>query len=124
MHTRLLCLTLAALLNAPPILTASSSTSPPAGPKMKTEVVRLRTEYKENPIGIDIRRPRLGWQIVSEDRGVVQSAYQVRVARGRPGFGDPGDTVWDSGKVNSDESVHVAYDGAALQSGQRYYWQA
>src|SRR5215471_3983901 len=94
---------------------AVSPSDPPAKPKMKTGVIRLRTEYKENPIGIDVRRPRFGWQIVSEERGVVQSAYQVRVAGG---------VLWDSGKVNSDESIHVAYDGPALQSGQRYYWQA
>src|SRR5262245_90966 len=117
MHTKLLRLTLTTLLSAAPMLAGSSSTSPPKGPKMKIEVVRLRTEYKENPIGIDVRRPRLGWQIISEDRGVVQSAYQVRVTRGEPGFGSAGGTVWDSGKVNSDESVHVVYEGPALQSG-------
>src|SRR5215471_1652523 len=40
----------------------------------------LRTEYKENPLGIDSRKPRLSWQILSPARGVIQSAYQVRVA--------------------------------------------
>ena len=42
---------------------------------------RLRTEYKENPLGIDARKPRLSWQLVSSGRGVRQSAYEIRVAR-------------------------------------------
>src|SRR5215469_16638139 len=124
MHTRLLHLTITALLTTTPIPAAPSSTSPPPRPKMKTGVIRLRTEYKENPIGIDVRRPRFGWQIVSEERGVAQSAYQVRVARGESEFDRAGGVLWDSGRVNSDESTHVVYDGPPLQSGQRYYWQA
>src|SRR5215471_14819805 len=79
---------------------AVSPSDPPAKPKMKIGLVRLRTEYKENPIGIDVRRPRFGWQIVSEERGVVQSAYQVRVARGESEFDRAGGVLWDSGKVN------------------------
>ena len=45
------------------------------------KLIRLRTEYKVNPLGIDIRKPRLSWEIQSDGRGVTQSAYQVRVAR-------------------------------------------
>ena len=44
-------------------------------------VVGLRTEYKENPLGIDARKPRLSWQLVVRGRGVRQSAYEIRVAR-------------------------------------------
>jgi alpha-L-rhamnosidase len=82
-------------------------------------VARLRCEYKVNPLGIDAPQPRLGWQLVSEARGVVQSAYQVQVAT---------DTrfsrvLWDSGKVASDRSVHVPYAGPALGSSQRYHWR-
>lgn len=35
---------------------------------------------------------------------------------------DEGD-VWDTGKVASDRSVHVRYDGPPLTSRQRYYWK-
>ncbi len=31
--------------------------------------------------------------------------------------------LWDTGKVYSDQSIHVEYDGPALKSGQRFYWQ-
>src|SRR5882672_8092943 len=44
------------------------------------EAASLRAEYKTNPLGIDVRKPRLSWQLQSGARDVVQSAYQVRVA--------------------------------------------
>ena len=40
----------------------------------------LKTEYRQNPIGIDVRSPRLSWRIVADRRGTMQSAYQIRVA--------------------------------------------
>ena len=77
----------------------------------------LKCEYKVNPIGVDARRPRLSWQIQSQGRGVMQTAYQVRVT------GQDGEVLWDSGRVDSDQSIHVAYCGPELQSGQRCAWQ-
>jgi alpha-L-rhamnosidase len=88
------------------------------------KLIRLRTEYKENPLGIDIRKPRLSWEIQSDGRGVTQSAYQVRVAPSERGLRTATEIAWDSGRVNSDESIHCAYDGPRLQPGQRYYWEA
>lgn len=43
---------------------------------------KLRCEYRENPLGIDVAKPRLSWTLESgdqkiEDRGQKQSAYQV-----------------------------------------------
>src|SRR5262249_10737715 len=83
----------------------------------------LRTEYKENPLGIDVRRPRLSWQLPAGARGVVQTAYQIRVARTEPALRSDRGLVWDSGRVSSDESVNRPYDGPALRSGERYFWQ-
>lgn len=86
-------------------------------------LVALRTEYKENPLGIDARKPRLSWQLASSGRGVRQSAYEIRVARTEAAVRDGRDLVWTSGRVASDESTQRAYEGPALQSGQRYHWQ-
>ena len=87
------------------------------------KLVGLRTEYRENPLGIDAPRPRLSWQLEAAGRGVTQSAYQVRVARGERDLLAGSNLVWDSGKVTSDESTFRAYGGQPPQSGQRYYWQ-
>jgi alpha-L-rhamnosidase len=83
----------------------------------------LQCEYKTNPLGIDIPQPRLSWQIVDGERGWLQSAYQIRVARSLAALSQGASLVWDSGKVLSEESVHREYAGPALQSAARYYWQ-
>ena len=82
----------------------------------------LTCEYKTNPLGLDVAQPRLGWQLVPADpaaRGVRQSAYQVLVTSDSSGQA----VVWDSGRVASDQSVHVVYGGPALASRQRCYWR-
>jgi alpha-L-rhamnosidase len=40
----------------------------------------LKCEYGTNPIGMDVLSPQLSWQIESEKRGIIQSAYQIIVA--------------------------------------------
>ena len=86
-------------------------------------VIGLRCEYKLNPMGLDVAKPRLGWRIQSADRGVVQSTYQVRVAASVQELQAGQRLAWDSGEVRSEASVHVVYDGPALKSRQRVYWQ-
>jgi alpha-L-rhamnosidase len=85
--------------------------------------VHLRCEYRENPLGIDEARPHLSWQSDNSERNWKQSAYEVLVAssgeRLQPGQAD----VWDSGKIQSDQSVGIAYPGPPLQSRKRYYWK-
>jgi len=76
----------------------------------------LLTENLTDPVGIDIAQPRFSWQLVSAKRNTSQSAYEIKVVSGKS-------TLWSSGKVNSDQSVHVKYNGPALQSGKKYNWQ-
>jgi len=78
----------------------------------------LRCEYLQDPLGIDICRPRLSWQLRSERYGVRQNAYQIVVtADASAGL------VWDSGRVPSDNSTQVEYGGPELLSRQRYCWR-
>jgi alpha-L-rhamnosidase len=86
-------------------------------------LIRLRVEYASNPLGIDAHKPRLSWQIEADDRGVKQSAYQVRVALSERDLQRESALLWDSGKVVSEDSTHCPYEGPALQSGNRYHWQ-
>ena len=102
-------------------LLATLSWSAPAKPALAVD--RLRTEYKENPLGIDARKPRLSWQLRSEGRGVRQSAYEVRVASSEAALRAGRDLVWSSGRVSSDESIQRTYEGPPPRSGERYYWQ-
>lgn len=79
-------------------------------------VKELTCDYKVNPMGIDHLKPQLSWMLVSSDRNVLQSAYEIRVNEGKR-------AVWKTGKVNSGQSVHIPYGGEALQSGKKYSWQ-
>jgi alpha-L-rhamnosidase len=83
----------------------------------------LRTEYHVNPLGIDVRAPRLSWKLHAERRGTMQSAYEIRVAADSASLVAGRAPVWATGKVASDASIHVPYAGPALASGRRYWWQ-
>lgn len=83
----------------------------------------LRCAYRTDPLGIDDTSPGLTWTLEGPGRGRVQSAYRILVASSREKLrADTGD-VWDTGKVQSDKTAHIAYAGAPLQSGERYFWK-
>jgi alpha-L-rhamnosidase len=86
-------------------------------------VAAVRTEYQQNPMGIDVRKPRFSWQLRSDRRNVTQSAYQIQVAANEKDLIAGRKLIWDSTKVNSDESIHRVYEGPPLQSAQRYFWR-
>ena len=88
-----------------------------------TEVTNLICEYHSNPVGIDVQKPRLSWKIVSDEENLMQSAYQIRVADSPSNLKRKNKLIWDSGKVESDESVQNEYEGPKPESMQRYYWQ-
>ncbi|PGH38067.1 MAG: hypothetical protein CRN43_17465, partial [Candidatus Nephrothrix sp. EaCA] len=67
-------------------------------------------------MGIDVSRPRFSWQLAGAKRNIMQSAYEIKVLYGTS-------VAWSSGKINSGQSVHVPYNGEALQSGKKYTWQ-
>ncbi len=85
--------------------------------------VKLLCEYKVDPIGIDTPNPRLSWQIESSAAGTMQKAYQLLVATSREGLEAGKDLVWDSGKVESSQSLHIIYQGKKTESRQRYFWK-
>src|SRR5882724_4396981 len=82
----------------------------------------LRCEYRDNPIGIDVRKPRLSWTLESDRRGEKQTAYEIVVADSEKAVRAHQGDLWGSGKVRSDHTVHVVYGGKPLPSGQRAWW--
>ena len=74
--------------------------------------IRLRTEYLENPRGIDVRKPRLMWNC---EGGITETAWQVFAT-------DANDSIlWDSGKVPG--SLMQAVWPEALTSRQEVYYK-
>jgi alpha-L-rhamnosidase len=83
--------------------------------------VHLRCEWVRNPLGIDVARPYLSWQNDSSERNWIQSAYQIVISTTPDPMGGSS-RVWDSGKVDSPESVSIVYAGPQLKPRTRYYW--
>ncbi len=71
----------------------------------------LKTEYLKNPLGIDVRFPRLSWNCLG---GKKQKAYRI-VAK------TDGKVIWDSGEVSSSEML--ATFPLETASRQRVEWQ-
>ena len=81
-------------------------------------VKNLQVEYRSQPLGVDVQRPRFSWQMeaTAGERGVAQAAYEIEVR-------DPkGVLVWGSKKTNSPEALHIKYAGSALKAATRYAW--
>ena len=87
----------------------------------KLMVTDLSCEHKINPMGVDVAAPRFSWKLNGPGRNIMQTAYSIRVASSK---NFSANTIsWQTGKVNSAESVLLPYGGSALQPGARYYWQ-
>jgi alpha-L-rhamnosidase len=89
----------------------------------QVKVQDLRCEMLVNPLGIDVREPRFCWQIISGQRNVKQISYQVFVASSKEMLNKNEPDVWNSGKQNSSQSIHVKYAGNPLESGKKYFWK-
>jgi alpha-L-rhamnosidase len=86
-------------------------------------VTDLRCEYLADPLGIDVVQPRLSWRLEASWRGQRQTAYQILAAGEEKLLREGKADLWDSGKVASDQSIHVAYAGKPLASRMRCYWK-
>ena len=88
----------------------------------KPKVVHLTTENMTNPLGLSTHTPRLSWQIAETKNNTVQTAYHVLVATSPellvPGKAD----LWDTGLVQSDQQLWLAYAGKKLKDTDHAYW--
>lgn len=85
--------------------------------------VQPSTEYRADPQGIGENAPRFSWQLKSEQRNRVQTAYQLLAADSAEALARDEGTLWDSGKVASSESLHVRYAGKPLASRAQCWWK-
>lgn len=84
----------------------------------KTFLKALQVEYMPAPLAVSTQHPRFTWQMEADDQkmGWKQTAYQIAVTD------ETGKEVWNSGKVKSDNSLNILYDGQALKPTTRYTW--
>lgn len=82
---------------------------------------KLTCESLVNPMGLDRLHPRLSWWVADLRANAMQGAYQIHVASASEMLGKTPD-LWDSGKVESDQSTFVPYAGKALASRMLCHW--
>ena len=86
-------------------------------------VSNLHCEMLVNPLGIETKQPRLSWQLNSLTRNVVQTSYQVIVSSSAANLKQNKGDIWNSGKVFTNKSLHIAYAGPALKPATHYFWK-
>jgi len=87
------------------------------------KITNLRCEYLKNPLGIDIAKPRLSWVLESSERGLKQTAYRIIVSSSEENINKDIGNLWDSGKVKSDRTNQIVYDGKELHSRMKCFWK-
>ena len=91
--------------------------------RAQVAITNLRCELLVNPIGIDVTRPQLSWEIVATERNVQQTSYEILVASSQEKLNKNEGDLWQSGKVASPASIHVTYAGKGLTSRAQCFWK-
>ncbi len=88
--------------------------------------VDLRCEYLKNPLGLDVKNPRLFWKLEAKDqssRGLSQRAYRIEVASSERLLKLGQADLWDSGIVRSSDTTQIEYEGEALRYPMNCWWR-
>lgn len=86
------------------------------------KIVSLRVMNQTNYTFIGTAKPELSWQLFGFKKGLMQQAYQIKAASKPELLPDKAD-LWDSGKVISEQSLHVRWEGSELKSRQKVFFQ-
>lgn len=93
-------------------------------------IENLKCEYLPGIVATDVKTPRLSWAVRTDDwvprvvsRGQKQTAYRVFVTSSEAGLRKEKGDLWDSGRVDSEQNVHVRYQGRPLESRQQCFWK-
>jgi len=84
----------------------------------------IMTEMQKNPEGVSAAKPRFSWKFTSDKPDVKQTAYQIEVAATEEDLKTGSNLLWNSGRIESDQSLLIEYNGLPLESGKKYYWRA
>jgi alpha-L-rhamnosidase len=87
------------------------------------KAVNLKCEYMNNPLGIDVLSPRLSWELESEVKAQKQTAYQIIVSSSSDKLEKNQADIWDTGKVESNQTAQISYLGKILKTGMRCWWK-
>ncbi|QNL52260.1 family 78 glycoside hydrolase catalytic domain [Olivibacter sp. SDN3] len=85
-------------------------------------VTNLRVDYKRYPKGL-VTYPKFSWELQSGERNTHQRAYRILVADHIDSLAIDKGNIWDSGKVASNASNQVLYEGRTLLPTKSYHWK-
>lgn len=86
-------------------------------------VKELKCETLNNPEGIGTSTPRLSWIIESNERNTAQVAYHIIAASSIDKLNEQSADLWNTGRIESKQSVFITYTGKPLQSRSDVYWK-
>lgn len=92
-------------------------------PKNSISIIKILCNNTDNPSVINTPDPVFSWQLESNLRNQAQSAYHILVADNLVDIQNSHGNIWDSGKVNSDKSILIPFNGKKLESAKRYFWK-
>ena len=74
-------------------------------------------------VAICSRQPHFSWIVPGEANDTKQIRYRLLLSDNWADAEQAVGNVWDSGEVESDQSVAVVYGGAPLQPATNYFWR-
>ena len=83
----------------------------------------LRCDYAVNPLGVDSPNPRLFWTVADKERGQKQTAWQILAASSPALLNQDKGDLWNSGRIDSDDTIQIPYAGQPLKSSQEVFWK-
>jgi len=86
-------------------------------------VDKLSCEHRIDPLGVDAENPMLGWQLISKQNNVLQTAYRILVADDESLLVKNIGNNWDSKKIQTSSSIQIKYQGKMLMSARKYFWK-
>ncbi|MCK5685932.1 family 78 glycoside hydrolase catalytic domain [bacterium] len=84
------------------------------------EIYSLHCESSITPINIDINNPVFSWQLKGAGENLSQTAFRIQCSSSSNFIKVD---YWDSGKIKTDNSIFIKYDGKELLSMQKIYWR-
>ena len=73
-------------------------------------IQRVTIDYLEHPVGI-LGSPQFAWSMESDRKNVIQSAYQLQIAKD----GDFSRPVYDSKKRETDQSAQIQAEEFSME---------
>ncbi len=79
-------------------------------------------DFQQNPLGMNLEPLTFSWKLPESPRPIYQSAYRIVVATNAQALEKFPD-VWDSGKVKSNQNLHIPYGGRKVLSTEKLLWK-